>query len=184
VVAGYLKVKRTVDMPMVSAHCPYCGGATEFPEYPTEDYTCEKCHRRVYFENGKMVEAKDVECTVCKAVHKVAVTAKSYTCDRCNRTLRLDDPTKGVVATAETTVGQAFDVVLTEVGRNTTGVAMALQNVLVCNLPEARRQMQDLPLTIVKGVPERKADAVRSRFRELGATAVVRAVETESVPRT
>jgi ribosomal protein L7/L12 len=51
---------------------------------------------------------------------------------------------------------------------------MALESILICNLVEARRQMENLPLTVMRNVPERKADAVRRRLRELGATAIVR----------
>jgi ribosomal protein L7/L12 len=44
----------------------------------------------------------------------------------------------------------------------------------VCNLPEARAQLKNLPLTVMRNVPELKADALRRRLRELGATAIVR----------
>jgi len=39
--------------------------------------------------------------------------------------------------------------------------------------------MENLPLTVIRNVPERKADAIRSRLRELGATAVVRPTEDQ-----
>ena len=52
--------------------------------------------------------------------------------------------------------------------------AMAVESILICNLAESRRQMENLPLTVMRNVPERKADAVRRRLRDLGATAVIR----------
>ena len=49
---------------------------------------------------------------------------------------------------------------------------MALESILVCNLVDARHQMEGLPLTVMRNVPERKADAVKRRLRDLGATAI------------
>jgi len=60
---------------------------------------------------------------------------------------------------------------------------MALESILICNLAEARRQMENLPLTVIRMFPSAKQNAIRSRLRELGATAVVRPTEDQAVPR-
>ncbi len=161
--------------PYVTVHCPYCEHPMQFPVEPTSDYTCEGCDRRVYYENGKPAPVREVTCPVCKTVHKVSVKATNYTCDACNRPLRLTDPKK-VEVVVEDRGGPMgnFDVLITDAGRNATEVAMALQSILVCNLPEARAQLKNLPLTVMRNVPELKADALRRRLRELGATAIVR----------
>ena len=168
-----LRIKKARGVESVTVNCPYCEFPMQFVQPPTADYDCEACHRRVQYENGHPVPIRQITCAFCKTVHKVSAKAKQYTCDACNRALKLTDDPREVVA-ERSDVLQNYDVLLTDIGRQKNEVAMALESILVCNLVEARRQMENLPLTIVRNVPERKADAVRRRLRDLGATAVVR----------
>lgn len=176
------RMYRARSIPAITVKCPYCEHPNQFLSEPTEDWTCEGCNRRVYYEAGQMVPVREVTCPSCKAVHKVSMKAATFTCDRCNRTLALTDPNKPATIVAEPTdILRNYDVIMTQAGRQPNDVAMALQSILVCNLKEARARMEQLPLTVVRNVPERKADAMRTRLRELGATAVIRPTEEEPV---
>lgn len=174
-----MKMQKTKAVKTLTVNCPYCDFPMEFLEQPNSDYDCENCHRRVQYENGRPVPIKTVTCQFCKTVHKVSVNAKHFLCDRCNRPVKLSDDPKEVVAEQSDMLAN-YDVVLTDVGRKSTDVAMALESILICNLVEARRQMENLPLTVMRNVPERKADAVRRRLRDLGATAVIRPTADDS----
>ncbi|MCC6728812.1 MAG: ribosomal protein L7/L12 [Chthonomonadales bacterium] len=180
---GALRMARARSLPAVTFHCPYCDHPMSFLAEPTEDFDCERCHRRVYFEDGKPVPVHTITCTVCKAEHRVSEKVTTYTCDRCNRALKLVDPKDPQAIVAEKTdVLQNYDVLLTQAGRSPNDVAMALQSLLVCNLRDARKQMESLPLTVTRNVAERKADAIRRRLRELGATAVIRPTVDDQAP--
>lgn len=180
---GGWRVYQTHKTPTVTVNCPYCDHPMQFLATPTQDYDCEQCHRRVYYENGQPVPVRPITCPICHTEYKVSEKVGTFTCERCNRVLRLTEPSRpdGIVA-EQTEVMRNYDVLLTEVGRNRNEVAMSLQSILVCNLVEARRQMENLPLTLVRNVPERKAYAIRDRLRELGATCIVRATADEQVP--
>ncbi len=180
-VAG-INMKKVRDVQYVTVNCPYCDFAMQFLERPLDDYDCEGCHRKVHYQNGQPVPVKTVTCQSCRTVHRVAVTATKFICDRCNRGVKLTDDPREVIAERSDLLTN-YDVMLTDPGRKRTEVAMALESILICNLAEARRQMENLPLTVIRNVPERKADAIRSRLRELGATAVVRPTEDQAVPR-
>ncbi|HSV75341.1 MAG TPA: ribosomal protein L7/L12 [Chthonomonadales bacterium] len=170
-------------LPAVSVKCPYCDFTMQFPAEPTTDYDCEQCHRRVYFEGGKQAEVLSLTCDACRTEHRVSVQAQRFVCDRCNRPLRMPGQTQAPrSAPGESDPLRNYDVVLTQVGRQPTEVALAVQDLLVCNLPEARRRLQDLPLTVTRGVYERKADAIRRRLRDLGATAVIRPSQEQTTP--
>ena len=174
-----LKMGAAKGAPIMTIPCPYCKFDMRFVTSPTTDYDCEGCHRRVLYENGKPVAIREVTCNFCKTPHRVAVTAKTLICDQCNRPVRLIDPKNSdAVVTEQSDMLLNYDVKLTDIGRNKNEVAMALQSILICNLPEARRQMENLPLTLARNIPERKADSYKRKLRELGATAVV--VVTES----
>jgi len=176
--------KTTLETPIITVNCPYCDFAMQFPERPTVDWDCESCHRRVQYENGVAVPVKDVTCTFCRAQHKVSVKARQYLCDKCNRALKLGDANNAAtMVTEQSDVMQNYDVLLTDIGRKRNEVALALESILICNLVEARRQMENLPLTVTRNVPERKADAIRRRLRDLGATAIVRVTESSEQSR-
>jgi ribosomal protein L7/L12 len=176
------QIQKAKSIKTTTVNCPYCDFPMEFLEAPTDSYDCEGCHRKVLYQNGHPVPVKTVTCQSCKTVHKVAVTTTKFICDRCNRGVKLTDDPREVVSERSELL-QNYDVLLTDSGRKKTEVAMALESILICNLAEARRQMENLPLTVVRNVPERKADAVRSRLRDLGATAVLRVSEDPNVPR-
>ena len=177
-VMGFLRMQKARTAESVTVNCPYCDFPMQFLQEPTDDYDCEGCHRRVYYENGRPVEIKKITCAFCKTVHKVSAKAKTFTCDRCNRMLQLTDKPGAAPQADRSDLLQNYDVLLMDPGRRATEVAMALQDLLVCNLPEARRQMEKLPLTVIRNVPERKADAVRRRLRDLGANATIRPTES------
>lgn len=182
IIVALLGVKTMYDArkaPVVTFACPYCDYPMQFPKDPTEDFDCDRCHRRVYFESGKLAPVVEVTCTSCKAVHRVSSMANRFICDKCNRPVNLKkkEGEEDTLAPEQTEILQNYDVLLTQVGRKPNEVGMALQDLLVCNLVEARRQMEELPLTVARNVPERKADAIRRRLRELGATAIVRPAE-------
>lgn len=174
-VMGGTRMSKAKASPSVTVNCPYCDFTMLFPTAPTIDWDCEGCHRRVFYEKGRMAEVKQITCSFCKTEHRVAAKATTYMCDNCNRALRLSDANdpNQVVAEAASDVLRNYDVLLTEIGRNRNEVAMALESVLICNLLEARRRMENLPLKVAGNVPERKADAIRGRLRDLGATAVI-----------
>jgi hypothetical protein len=118
-------------------------------------------------------------------------------CDNCNRPLELATESRGRSATVvggavETGAVQQFDVLLISVDRRQENeVALKLQNLLVVNLPEARRLMatatNTAPLVVSHGLPQRKAETIRRQLQDLGATATLRPVNesarTPSRPR-
>lgn len=175
---GVLRMKRMRDLPTITVHCPYCEFPMQFHQTPTLDWDCEGCHRRVYYENGQMVPVREITCPFCKAVHRVSLKTTTFTCDKCHRALRITDPNDpdSVVGDTSDDILQNYDVILTQVGRpkDRAALIMELEKLLICNYSDAKRRLEELPLTVVRNVAERKAAAIRQRLRDLGATAVIR----------
>src|SRR5687767_5398076 len=149
-VTEFIRVQQARTTPSVTVNCPYCDFPMQFLQEPADDYDCEGCHRRVYYENGRPVDIKKITCAFCKTVHKVSAKARTFTCDRCNRMLQLTDKPGATPVSDRSDLLMNYDVLLTDVGRQKNEVAMSLQGLLVCNLPEARRQMEKLPLTVMR----------------------------------
>ena len=80
-----------------------------------------------------------------------------------------------------------YDVLLISVDRrHEIEVAMKLQNILVVNLPEARRLMASAgtatPLVVSHALPQRKAEAIRRQLQDVGATATLRPTNEAGSP--
>jgi hypothetical protein len=171
-------------LPGVGFACPYCDQINRFDGEPNESFDCEFCNRTVHFEDGLPVPVRSVSCPFCHTDHRVAVNVQRYVCDRCNRPLELATESRGRQTTiagpqAENVAPHNFDVLLVSVDRRQENdVALKLQNLLVVNLPEARRLMAtastSTPLVVGHGMPQRKAEAIRRQLQDLGATATLR----------
>jgi hypothetical protein len=162
--------------------CPYCDKVMKLVTAPSDDFECEHCSRTIHMQNGTHVQVREVTCQACRSSHRVAITSQHYICDNCNRPLKLawvkDEPKTGTGERGD--MMQNYDVLLIAFDRrHENELAFKLQNLLVCNLNEARKQLAtasaQTPLTVAHDVPQRKAEAVRRQLQELGGTATLRA---------
>lgn len=171
----------------VSTPCPFCEYSNFFVEMPTGDYDCEKCDRTVHYIAGKPIPVRKLVCQYCKTEHIIPINVEHFVCDSCNRTIEVvGGKAKRQSGNVEgDALLQNFDVVLIAVDRRKeTDVALKLQNLLVVNLPEARRLMLSAsagtPLIIGHDLPQRKAETIRRQLQDLGATASLRATATKT----
>lgn len=162
--------------------CPYCDKTTRLMSEASDDFDCEHCDRTIHLQNGKSVEVRSVTCQACRTAHRVAIITQHYICDNCNRPLKLawvkEEPKTGAGERGD--MMQNYDVILIAFDRrHENELAFKIQNLLVVNLNEARKQLATVsaqtPLTVGHDLPQRKAEAIRRQLQELGATATIRA---------
>ncbi|MER3475251.1 MAG: hypothetical protein C4335_14805 [Armatimonadota bacterium] len=179
-IAGYggWQYMQLNNLPSYRAICPYCDQPTLFLAPPTEDYTCEHCHRVVAIEDGQVVPPLVLVCRHCGAPQKVSPRAKMFICDNCNGQNDLK-PAKPGVAAATAGAGEesieytTYDLVLVDAGHNTEEVLEILCNILAAPRDHCRGILKNLPMVILVDLPRRKADSYRRMLREAGATADV-----------
>lgn len=183
VCAAIYRAAQSRKIAGVKYRCPYCDKVNLFDANPSEDFECEFCNRTVRFENGEPVRVRVAPCPNCLAEHRVAVNVRRYVCDKCDKPFELvpeefmHPGARASFGTDEQPIG-LVDVYLSGVERSKENeVALKLQNVLVVNLPEARRLMLGAstrtPLMLCSGVPVRKGEAIQRQFQEIGATVVL-----------
>lgn len=161
--------------------CPFCDKENVFFQQPTKDWDCDFCHRTARYEDGVMVPVTYVICTACRAEHRVPVNVKRYLCDQCNRPLNISGDLRGgtAIIEVEDQLFQNFDVLLVAYDRRLENeLAFKIQNLLVVNMIEARRMINNInnqtPLIVGYNLPERKADAIRRDLQQVGGTARLR----------
>ncbi len=186
VIAALYRGTQVSLIKRVPVNCPYCDTAINFDAPPTTDFDCEHCSRTVQFLDGVMVPVQTIICRACRTEHRVGENVSHYVCDRCNRPLLLT-PTKengeAVVKVADF-AGKApsndyMDVLLTAFDRrHETELAFKLQNILVTNLPDARKMMatasDKIPLVIGINLPPQKAESIKRSLQELGGQVSLR----------
>lgn len=179
-VAGYggWQYMQLNNLPSYRAICPYCEKPTLFLAPPTEDYTCEYCHRVVAIEGGQVVPPLVLVCRHCGTPQKVSPRAKMFICDNCNGQNDLK-PARPGVAAATAGVGEdsieytTYDLVLVDAGHDTEEVLEILCTILAAPRDHCRGILKDLPMVILVDLPRRKADSYRRMLREAGATVEV-----------
>lgn len=182
-------------IPRVAFRCPYCDADNFFTEPPTEDFDCDHCHRTVHFRNGAPLPVRTIVCPFCRTQHRVSEEVERFVCDRCNRLLKIggeaETPGRRAVGTASVdehdALMQNYDVLVVAIDRRRENeIAFKLQNLMVVNLPEARRLIgtisQKTPLIVGHNLPQRKADAIRRQLQDLGATATLRSTASAARP--
>ncbi|MCS6951023.1 MAG: hypothetical protein NZ520_11240 [bacterium] len=181
-VAGYggWQYLQLNNLPSYRAICPYCEQPTLFLAPPTEDYSCEHCHRVVAIEAGQVVPPLMLACRHCGALQKVSPRAKMFICDQCNGQNDLKPAaTKPGVAAAtagapeESIEYTTYDLVLVDAGHNTEEVLDILCALLTAPRDHCRGILKELPMVILVDLPRRKADSYRRMLRDAGATAEV-----------
>ncbi|MGQ9486339.1 MAG: hypothetical protein ACUVTY_12805 [Armatimonadota bacterium] len=179
-VAGYggWQYIQLNNLPSYRAICPYCEKPTLFLAPPTEDYTCEHCHRVVAIEGGQVVPPLVLVCRHCGTPQKVSPRAKMFICENCNGQNDLKPARPGVAAATagageESIEYTTYDLVLVDAGHDTEEVLEILCTILAAPRDHCRGILKDLPMVILVDLPRRKADSYRRMLREAGATAEV-----------
>jgi uncharacterized protein (DUF983 family) len=179
-IAGYggWQYMQLNHLPTYRAICPYCEKPTLFLAPPTEDYTCEHCHRVVAIEDGQVVPPLVLVCRHCGTPQKVSPRAKMFICENCNGQNDLKPAKPGVAAAPvgaaeESLEYTTYDLVLVDAGHDTEEVLEILCTILAAPRDHCRGILKDLPMVILVDLPRRKADSYRRMLREAGATAEV-----------
>jgi hypothetical protein len=179
-IAGYggFQYLQVNNLPAYRAVCPYCEQTTLFLAPPTEDYTCEHCHRVVAIEGGQVAPPLVLVCRHCGTPQKVSPRAKMFICDNCNGQNDLKPARPGVATAASGTSEESleyttYDLVLIDAGRDSEEVLDILCTILAAPRDHCRGILKDLPMVILVDLPRRKADSYRRMLREAGAVAEV-----------
>lgn len=172
------------EAPRTKLICPFCDKDNLFVSEPNSDWKCDHCDRTVHYHNGLQIPVTWVICTACRAEHRVPVNVKRYLCDQCNRPLNISGDLRGgtAVIEVEDQLQINFDVLFIAFDRrHENELAFKIQNLMFCNLPDARKMMAgastQVPLVVGYNLAERKAESIRRELQDLGATIRIRATK-------
>lgn len=164
-----------------TATCPYCGHETVFVAQPTDDFSCEDCHRRVPVLEGKVLDISGIRCGFCGALNFMSEKTKVLICEECDREIPLLNQetgemrhvAKGFARVDDETL---YELVLVAVGKEREPLIISLQHMLAMNRNQVKALFEDMPAVLLRGINRRKAEMLRAQIEANEGSAELRPI--------
>lgn len=149
--------------------CPYCNEKIRLTAPPVEDFSCTGCSRMVPVLDGAPLEIHQVRCGYCNALNYYSDKTELLLCEQCNHEVPISQHEGGTQrhvpkAYVVTEDDQMYELVLTAAGPKTEEVIEALQHILAANRSQVKQMLESLPVTLLRGIPRRKAEILQTQL--------------------
>lgn len=174
-------VYRAVEIRKVTSvayTCPYCSGTNELTEVAANDFTCAECSLLIPIIDGEIIPVEQVRCGYCNALNYYSEKSEFLICVECNREIPIHVEDGEVREVASYLVqdddNSLYELVLSDPGPKTEEVVDCLQKMLALNRPQVKQMLQDAPVTLLTGIPKRKAVILQAQLAVHDAVADAR----------
>ena len=162
----YLQVKK---VPVVKLTCPYCSFTNQLTNQPEKDFTCRSCHRLIPVENGRIMRVFQVRCGFCNHLNFYSEKSEGLICEECDREIpiSMSDGHKNKKTFERYTHhddDKVYELVLTGQGTKTEELISCLQHMLALNRNQVKEMLANLPVTLLTGIPRRKAEMLTAQL--------------------
>lgn len=150
--------------------CPYCETGNALTEEATGDFICIDCNRLIPVKDGKILEVHQVRCGFCNALNYFNEKTDVLLCEECNHEVPLahDD---GHIAKKKLASGYAveeddrpYELILVAHGPKTEELITTLQQMLALNRNQVKDMLTELPVTLLTGIPKKKAQMLQAQL--------------------
>ncbi|GMV87653.1 MAG: hypothetical protein AMXMBFR81_05840 [Chthonomonas sp.] len=168
---GLYKGFTSKKIEFVKVECVYCHAQNHFTYHPDDDFRCDKCQRLVPVLDGKVLSVEQVRCGFCNTLNYYSEKTEVLLCENCNREvpISLDEgraPTKrlapGYAVKAEDQ--RQFELRLIDPGPKTEEVIQTLQKMLALNRNQVKQMLEEVPITLLTGIPRMKAEMLQAQL--------------------
>lgn len=169
-----IKAKQVTSVTVV---CSYCNAKNYLMETPDKDFLCTACHRLVPIANGQPMEVFQVRCGYCEALNYYSAKTEVLLCEQCNREvpISLDDGRVGKQLPKGFAVvddENFYEIRLTGYdNHHTEELISALQQMLALNRNQVKQMLNEMPVTLLTGIPKKKAEILQAQLAVHGGTA-------------
>jgi DNA-directed RNA polymerase subunit RPC12/RpoP len=171
----FTQIKRVTS---VGVTCPYCKAHNELLAEPTESFSCVECHRLIPVFNNEIQEVFQVRCGFCNHLNYYNPQSVGLICEECDREIPIATAdgrlaTKSFHAFSRHDDDRAYDLILTEEGPKHEEMITCLQHMLALNRNQVKQILEELPSTLLTGIPKMKADMLSAQISTHGGAASV-----------
>jgi hypothetical protein len=156
----------------VSIECPYCHKKNSLVEVPQADFSCVHCHRMIPVHDGKPLPVSEVRCGYCNDLNYYSAKTHVLLCESCNHEIPIAKE-DGTVAHSRFAVQddtRPYELVLVAHGPETQDLVLALQQVLALNRNQVKDMLNELPVTLLTGIPKKKAEMLQAQIAMHGGS--------------
>ena len=166
--------------------CPYCQTNNALTEVPAEDFLCIECNRLIPVQGGKILLVQQVRCGYCNVLNYFSEKTDVLLCESCNHEVPIAHD-EGHISKKTIATGFAveedlrpYELVLLDPGHHTDALISSLQHMLALNRNQVKQLLDDVPVTLLTGIPKKKAEMLRAQLSIHDAAADCKPM-TESV---
>lgn len=176
--------KRVYQVRHVSGYgytCPYCSETNILTSSAKDDFCCEKCRRMIPIENGEVLEVFTVRCNYCSEINYYSPKTEVLICESCAHEIpiSLDDGRERKVLPKFYAVKEddsLYELILVDRGPDTEDLIKCLQQMLALNRNQVKQILEELPATLLSGIPKLKAEILQQQLKLHNGEAEVRAI--------
>ncbi len=173
------KVKDVVGVAVI---CPFCETKNELLSKPDDDFPCEKCARMVPIANGEVMPVQQVRCGFCNELNYYSDKTEALLCEECNHEIPIggddDRPTKSIPKAYMLIDDEGlYELILVKGGRKEEDLISALQHMLALNRNQVKQMLEELPVTVLTGIPRKKAELLKAQLTMHDASVEFRPME-------
>jgi len=149
--------------------CPFCDTPNYLLETPTDDFPCLGCNRMIPIEDGKIMKVEQVRCGYCNALNFYSDKTEILLCENCNHEIPImvdeGKRTKRIPAGfAVTEDEQLYELQLIAIQHRSDELITCLQQMLALNRNQVKQMFDDLPVTLLTGIPRKKAEMLAAQI--------------------
>ena len=152
--------------------CPYCSSKVSLLSAPDRDVSCRSCLRMIPIVDGKPIQVTQVRCGYCNALNYYSDKTIALLCEECNHEIpisRSDGQTsKSRFAVVDD--DKTYELRLIAFEHATDDLVGALQHALALNRNQVKQMLEELPVTLLTGIPRRKAEMLSAQLTAHGAS--------------
>ncbi|MFZ4507994.1 MAG: hypothetical protein ACOYON_09895 [Fimbriimonas sp.] len=162
-------IAKARQVTSVAEKCPYCGANNRLLENPNDDFTCIECHRLIPVLDGNILPVRQVRCGFCNELNYYSDKTEVLLCETCNHEIPIAQE-EGHVSKklapgyAVKDDDRPYELVLVATGPKTEELVSTLQQMLALNRNQVKQMLTETPITLLQGIPKKKAEMLRAQL--------------------
>lgn len=179
IVYGAIQFSHMRKITSFPVKCPFCNHKNDFSEEPAEDVRCEGCQRSIPIEAGRILAVEQVRCGFCNHLNYYSEKSTGLICENCNRVVPIanDNENRSKTTFEHYTIqddDRPYDLILNLGSANNEELVSTLQQMLALNRNQVRQMFDELPVTLLTGIPKKKAELLKAQIDMHNGTAEFR----------
>lgn len=180
---GIYKASQVKKVAVFKIDCPFCEKTNELTDEPKSDFRCVHCNREVPIENGVILAVFQVRCGFCDHLNFYSEKSTGLICEECDRAIPIatDEETHAKKIFENYTIhddDHPYDLIINK-APNSEDMVKTLQTMLALNRNQVKDIIEDLPQTLLTGIPKKKAELLAAQISMHKGEAEIKMSETQ-----